>query len=240
MIYSKIRTNVHYAAAKFLGKFYHQYRRAESPGYPFMEENHLINLAQIAVRTKTLGPGTRSALWVQGCPFHCSGCNAPGWIPFIPAMSLALEEILELIDLDAIDGITLSGGEPMAQAAGLAALIRMARKRKDLDVICFTGYRYERLIKLPPNRGVPLLLQEVDVLIDGPFIQALNDSVGLRGSSNQRVIHLTTRLAEHDLETQPRKVEVTSDGRELIFVGIPTPGILSSIEETIETRGGGH
>jgi anaerobic ribonucleoside-triphosphate reductase activating protein len=207
---------------------------------PFMEENHVINIAQIVPRTKALGPGTRAALWVQGCPFHCPGCIAPDWIPFIPAIKLSPEEILEKIDLDAIDGITLSGGEPMEQAAGLAALIQLARRRKDLDLICFTGYRYERLVSNPPNRGVPELLQEVDVLIDGPFIQSLNDSVGLRGSSNQRVIHLTSRLREHDLESQSRRVEVTIRRGELALVGIPTPGILSSLEEASLTRLGGN
>jgi anaerobic ribonucleoside-triphosphate reductase activating protein len=155
-------------------------------------------------------------------------------------MELTPEKILEKIDLDSIDGITLSGGEPMEQAAGLAALIHLARRRKDLDLICFTGYLYERLVNNPPNRGVPELLQEVDVLIDGPFIQSLNDSVGLRGSSNQRVIHLTSRLREHDLESQSRRVEVTIRRGELALVGIPTPGILSSLEEASLTGIGGN
>jgi len=117
----------------------------------------------------------------------------------------------------------------MEQAAGLAALARLARRKKDLDLICFTGYRYERLLKNPPNNGVSELLAEVDVLIDGPFIQALNDTIGLRGSSNQRIIHLTSRLQEHDFESHTRNVEITVTDGELAFVGIPTPGILSAM-----------
>ena len=117
----------------------------------------------------------------------------------------------------------------MEQAAGLAALARLARQKKDLDLICFTGYRYERLLKNPPNAGVSALLREVDVLIDGPFIQSLNDSVGLRGSSNQRIIHLTSTLRGYDLESGARKVEITVTDGELAFIGIPTPGILSAM-----------
>lgn len=117
----------------------------------------------------------------------------------------------------------------MEQAAGLAALARLARRRKDLDLICFTGYRYERLLNDPPNAGVPELLAEVDVLIDGPFVQSLNDAVGLRGSSNQRVIHLTPRLKDYDLESIPRKVELTVTDGELVFIGIPTPGMQSAL-----------
>ena len=118
----------------------------------------------------------------------------------------------------------------MEQAAGLAALVRLARQKKDLNLICFTGYRYERLLTNPPNAGVRELLAEVDVLIDGPFIQSLNDSMGLRGSSNQRVIHLTTKLKDHDFETASRTIEITVRDGELAFVGIPTPGVLTALQ----------
>src|SRR5689334_6091937 len=188
-----------------------------------------LNIAAIAAHTQALGPGVRAAVWVQGCPLHCRGCLAPDWIPLLPATLMTPEQILAGLDLAGISGLTFSGGEPMAQAAGLAELARLARQKKDLDLICFTGYRYERLLKNPPNAGVSELLREVDVLIDGPFIQSLNDSVGLRGSSNQRIIHLTSRLREDDLESSARKVEITVTDGELAFIGIPTPGILSAM-----------
>jgi anaerobic ribonucleoside-triphosphate reductase activating protein len=194
-----------------------------------MKDTFQLNIAAIAARTRALGPGVRGVVWVQGCPLACRGCLAPEWIPFVPAMQLAPEEILEQIDLDCISGLTFSGGEPMAQAGGLAALARLARQKKELDLICFTGYRYERLLKDPPNEGVPDLLAEIDVLIDGPFVQALHDSIGLRGSSNQRIIHLTPKLKGYDLESQARKVEITITDGELGFIGIPTPEVLSAM-----------
>jgi anaerobic ribonucleoside-triphosphate reductase activating protein len=85
-------------------------------------------------------------------------------------------------------------------------------------------------LKNPPNNGVAELLEQVDVLVDGPFVQSLNDSVGLRGSSNQRVIHLTSRLNHHDFESQGRDIEITITNGELAFIGIPTPDILSAME----------
>lgn len=191
--------------------------------------DEILNIAAIAARTQALGPGTRAAIWVQGCPLKCPGCVAPEWIPFVLAMKLTPQEILERLDLDTITGLTLSGGEPMEQAAGLAALARLARAERELDLICFTGYRYERLVNNPPNSGVAALLAEVDVLIDGPFIQSLNDSKGLRGSSNQRIIHLTSKLREHDFESQTRNIEITITDGELAFIGIPTPGIMSAM-----------
>lgn len=191
--------------------------------------DQVLNVASLAAHTRALGPGTRAAVWVQGCPLKCPGCVAPEWIPFVPAMTLTPQEILDRLDLDAISGLTFSGGEPMEQAAGLAALARLARLKKDLDLICFSGYRYERLMKNPPNPGVAALLEEVDVLIDGPFIQSLNNSRGLRGSTNQRVIHLTSRLRSYDFESQTRAVEITITDGELAFIGIPTPEVMFAL-----------
>jgi anaerobic ribonucleoside-triphosphate reductase activating protein len=119
----------------------------------------------------------------------------------------------------------------MEQAAGLAALAHLARQKKELDLICFTGYRYERLVKNPPNHGVAALLEEVDILIDGPFVQSLNDSRGLRGSTNQRVIHLTSKLRSYDFESQTRAVEITITDGELAFIGIPTPDVMSALKK---------
>jgi len=192
-----------------------------------------LNVAAYSARTKALGPGIRAVIWVQGCPLHCPGCIAPNWIPFKPANVFSPEALLDKFDLEAIDGFTFSGGEPMEQAAGLACLAKLARRQKDLDIICFTGYRYESLLRNPPNPGVPELLQEVDLLIDGPYIQSQNDSIGLRGSKNQKLIHLSPRLKNDGLELQMRSVELTISDGELVLVGIPTPGIDKAIVQVM-------
>jgi len=190
----------------------------------------ILNIAAIASQTQALGPGTRAVVWVQGCPLHCPGCIAPDWIPFQTASILTPNEIVEMLDLQILDGLTFSGGEPMEQAAGLAAVARLIREKKDISLICFTGYRYERLVNNPPNAGIKDLLKEVDVLIDGPYIQTQNDSVGLRGSANQRIIHLTSRLRSYNLDSQKRRVEVTISDGELAFIGIPTLDIRSALD----------
>jgi anaerobic ribonucleoside-triphosphate reductase activating protein len=182
-------------------------------------------------KTTALGPGTRAAIWVQGCNLRCMGCISPDWIPFKPAIQLTPEQVVDSLLLDEITGLTFSGGEPMEQADALAEVVRLARQRRDLDVICFTGYRYETLLRKPANSGVPNLLQLVDVLIDGPYIEEQNDSVGLRGSQNQRVIYLTDRLKGYQLENQVRKIEFKIDDGSLTMVGIPTPSIASALTE---------
>jgi len=201
----------------------------------------MLNLAAYSPRTQALGPGLRAVIWVQGCPLNCLGCVSPAWIPFKPALQISPEEILEKFDLSVISGLTFSGGEPMEQANELASVAKLARGKKDINIICFTGYRYERLLIDPPNPGVAALLAEIDLLIDGPYVQAKSETIGLRGSSNQRFIHLTNRLADYDFASQKRTVEITFTNGQMEFIGIPTPSIkaamdkagLSAMERTI-------
>lgn len=188
-----------------------------------------LNIANMVAKTNALGPGLRAVIWVQGCRLHCPGCIAPDWIPFKPAMQLTPEEVVERLVSDDISGLTFSGGEPMEQAEALAQVAHLARQKKELDIICFTGYHYQTLFHRPPNAGVTRLLSLVDVLIDGPYDRSLNDSLGLRGSTNQRIIHLTDRLKQHAFESQVRQVELKIEEGALTLVGIPTPKIAAAL-----------
>ncbi len=196
-----------------------------------------LNVAATRVGTHALGPGRRSVVWVQGCPFHCAGCLAPEWIPDRAARHVDPAELAEELLADpGVTGLTLSGGEPMAQAAGLAALVRAARVQRDLSVICFTGYRLDRLRSRPPAPGVTELLGLLDVLIDGQYVAGLDDGKGLRGSSNQGVHHLTPRLAGcgYDFTGRPRTAEITVDGTTALLVGVPPPGLLAAFDSAVE------
>lgn len=193
----------------------------------------VLNVAAVTVGTRALGPGTRSAVWVQGCPLHCAGCMAPDWIPDIPARPVTAGRLAaELLADPGVSGLTFSGGEPMAQAAGLAAVALAARRQRDVDIICFTGLTLKTLRSHPPNTGTGDLLAQVDTLIDGPYVAALDDGTGLRGSSNQSVHHLTDRLAgmNHLFTTAPRKAEVRITDREVFVVGLPPAGLLTALD----------
>lgn len=195
-----------------------------------------LNLSAVQSRTRVLGPGVRMGVWVQGCPFQCAGCIAPEWMPQRVNHLVTPEQLaMRLLADPDIHGITLSGGEPMLQAGGLAAFVRSVRQQREVDVICFTGYRYARLQSSPPNPGVAGLLAEVDLLIDGPYVQSLNDGRGLRGSSNQVFHHLTERLRDFDPAQQPRQVEIYLQEGQAFLVGIPPLG-LSQAWEGIEWR----
>jgi anaerobic ribonucleoside-triphosphate reductase activating protein len=79
-------------------------------------------------------------------------------------------------------------------------------------------------------------LSFVDVLIDSPYIATLNNSHGLRGSSNQRIIHLTDRLKHLPLESQPRQVELKIEEGTLTMVGIPTPKIAAALDTLLNGK----
>ncbi|MGX1371862.1 anaerobic ribonucleoside-triphosphate reductase activating protein [Streptomyces canus] len=197
-----------------------------------------LNLAATHVGTEALGPGVRSVVWVQGCPFRCPGCIAPDWIPDRPARRAEPAALAaELLTDPRVTGLTLSGGEPMQQAAGLAELVRHARLIRDVSVVCFTGHRLERLRSDPPTPGVADLLARVDVLIDGRYVASLDDGRGLRGSSNQRVHHLTGRLAAcgYDFDARPRSAEIAVDGPETLLIGVPPPGLLDVFDTAVDT-----
>ncbi len=193
-----------------------------------------VNVAETCVGTRALGPGVRSVVWVQGCLLHCPGCIAPEWIPRKQARLVGPETLAaELLADDAVTGLTLSGGEPMLQAEALAATVRAARELRDVSVLCFTGYRLAELRERPPASGVAGLLGQLDALIDGPYVAAANDGLGLRGSSNQMVHHFTGRLADDGaaLAHGPRTAEIRVRDRSLLLVGVPPPGLAGSIDQ---------
>jgi anaerobic ribonucleoside-triphosphate reductase activating protein len=186
----------------------------------------MLNVAETCGSTRALGPGRRAVVWVQGCPFRCRGCLAPDWIPDRPARLVDVADLAgELLADPEVEGFTFSGGEPMAQPGALAALIRTARRRRPLSLVCFTGHRIEELRGRP---GPEELLREVDVLIDGRYVDARNDDRGLRGSANQRVHHLTGRLRGFPFDDGPRTAEIRLRGDEALMVGVPPKAVAAA------------
>lgn len=180
----------------------------------------MINILTLANNVKTLGPGNRMVIWVQGCPFNCKGCITPEGIPLEINKLISIEDLAsEIINDATITGLTFSGGEPFLQASKLTLLINKINKfRTDLNYICFSGYSYKELIWEEATE----LLKLLDLLIDGKYIGKLNNNLGLRGSINQNFIFLTEKLKSYEEEFihQPRKIDVRI-GKELQSIGIP-------------------
>jgi len=192
---------------------------------------HNLNVAAICQATAALGPGLRSVVWVQGCALNCPSCIAQDWIPF-KTVRIVDPEILanELLINHDVTGITISGGEPMLQAKGLLKLVQAVKSQRDINVLVYTGFRYENLMSIPPNNSVIPFINAIDALIDGPYIQKMNDNKGLRGSSNQRLIFLTEKLYGFQIDQTPRKVEVKVFDGQLFIVGVPDQASMHSFD----------
>lgn len=194
-----------------------------------------LNLASFVPETTVLGPGIRSVIWVQGCPFHCPGCIAPEWIENKPAKIINIDIMAQkILANEQVTGLTVSGGEPMIQAAALSQLIKLMRRKKDLDVICYTGFKYEDLAKKKSPPDIQEFLSQIDLLIDGPYVAKLNDNVGMRGSSNQRFHFLTDKIRYEEFEATPRKIEFFITEESLMLVGIPDQSSLKVFDSLME------
>ncbi|WP_232319293.1 4Fe-4S single cluster domain-containing protein [Kocuria turfanensis] len=156
-----------------------------------------LRVSHVVPVTEAEGPGRRFAVWIQGCSIRCRGCFNPHmWAKSggRPAEALALVDEADRSD---VEGITLLGGEPFEQAEGLAELAEAAQVR-GLSVMTFTGYLREDL-EARAARGddaVRRLLGATDLLVDGPYDDALPDLTRpWVGSTNQRFHFLTPRYA---------------------------------------------
>lgn len=127
-----------------------------------------------------------------------------------------------LLEDPSVTGITISGGEPMMQAQPLARMVKEARKQRDLNVICYTGFNLKTLRSGFPSNATELLAV-VDLLIDGPYVDSKNTGYGIRGSTNQTLHFLTKALTDHaeELVSGRRLPEIHLSRGKSIMVGIP-------------------
>ncbi len=177
-----------------------------------------LRLHQFLPYTRANGPGLRAAVWVQGCTLGCPGCfnpetHASAAGELVPVMRLC-ERIAVLAG--SIEGITISGGEPLQQLPAVTALLRGIRRSTSLSALLFTGFTWEevqRMGRRSPTAG-PEVLDYLDVLIAGRYDGSQRTATGLLGSVNKSVHYLTRRYGPADLEAVPEaEVILLPDGQ---------------------------
>lgn len=154
-----------------------------------------IRIAGLVPESFVDGDGIRFAIFMQGCRRNCAGCHNPETHDLNGGRLVDTDEIISAIKKNPLlDGITLTGGEPLLQIAAADELARAA-KNFGLSVWCYTGFTFESL----PPEAEPLLAH-VDVLIDGEFVEGLRDlDLQFRGSRNQRIIDLKKTRAQNKI-----------------------------------------
>ena len=202
-------------------------------------DGRLVRLHHYLDHTCALGPGNRAAVWLQGCKRRCPGCMTPESRDPNGGNLVRVEDIFARIaSLDDIEGVTISGGEPFLQVDALYTLLRLIRENTDLGVIIYTGYTFEELREMHDPKADAILDGLCDLLIDGGYVDALNDGVSLRGSSNQRVICLTDRYADciGQYQQTVRRVEIRQTPTGSQIIGIPERNMLESWESVFGQR----
>lgn len=165
------------------------------------------------------GPGARFVVWVQGCTLGCAGCFNPathvgsGPTTTVAEVTAALAAAARA---GAVEGLSLSGGEPMQQAPAALELL-LAARRLGLSTLMFSGYTRE---ELQAQALGPAVLAHLDVLVDGRYRPELRAGVDLRGSSNQRIHLLSGRYSEADVAATPEaEIRIAADGS-VVLTGV--------------------
>lgn len=161
-----------------------------------------VNLAGADIVEGAAGPGPRLVFWTQGCAKRCPGCINGPFLPATRARVTTVAEMIAVIPAYGIDGVTLSGGEPVLQAAALVPLLREVRDR-GLTVVCYTGYRVE---ELHACQVAGEFLSLIDLLIDGEYHQELPRAGVYQPSANQRLHFLSGRIAPREFSGCPETV----------------------------------
>jgi len=164
----------------------------------------------IEPRSRANGPGERFVVWLQGCTLGCAGCFNPDTHDARGGRAIDTEEILaQLAAARGVEGLTLSGGEPLQQPDAAHALLAGAREL-GLSTLVFSGYTEAEIRALPGGNAV---LAQVDVLVDGRYVAGDRLGRGLRGSANQRIVLVTHRHTRAEVEDTPEaEVRIARDG----------------------------
>ena len=168
------------------------------------------------------GPGVRAVIWVQGCSLRCAGCFNPETHPFEGGELVSAGDLFRRIQArgDTIEGITISGGEPLQQRGVLLTLLQQVKRATSLSVLLCTGYSWDELQQMPDAGS---LLACVDVLFAGRYQAARHLAHDLRGSANKTVHLLTGRYTLDDVHTAPvAEVFITPQGN-VVVSGIDPP-----------------
>lgn len=179
--------------------------------------------------TYAMGPGKRASLWVAGCPFRCKGCATPQFLEKDSGSDMRIAAVKRKID-DAVrkhgvTGMSFSGGEPFAQAEAVAEIARHARSR-GLSTLSWSGFTRKRLESINAPKGSAVLLAQLDVLIDGVYVEKRMDGDPLRGSSNQIIHLLTDRHSPSDFGERFIDVQCSVKDSAVVVNGVADTGPL--------------
>lgn len=190
----------------------------------------LLNVAGVLTCSYVNGPGKRFVLWVQGCTIGCKGCFNKELQPYskkyiVEPIHFA-QEISQIAIRNGCEGFTISGGEPFQQSKAVNILIKQLKNNK-FTIICFTGYTYDKLRK-SRNQDIQDILNNIDVLIAGPYNQANHHKLVWFDNADKKIIFLTNAYSKSDF-VEVASCEYILDMEGIIYSGFRDVGENESI-----------
>jgi anaerobic ribonucleoside-triphosphate reductase activating protein len=165
------------------------------------------------------GPGARYVIWVQGCSLHCPGCFNPQTHALNIGDRISPSELWSNIQNSKkkIEGVTISGGEPLQQLNPVLELARIIKANSTLSIILFSGFSFTEIKKM---ELFPELVKNLDVLIAGRFIEEKRIASRLSGSSNKTIHFFTDKYTMKDIEAVPEAEVIIDPSGEIVISGI--------------------
>ncbi len=193
----------------------------------------------IVSTSRCLGPGNRFVIWVQGCERNCFNCFSPKTQSIgSGGVEITIDDIFfDILKVKGINGVTISGGEPFLQVEELMGLVLKIKNETHLDIMIYTGYTLEELY-LKNSSSILSILENIDILVDGEYIDDKNSNSIYRGSDNQKFHFLSDKYIKYReklYSTKNRTVEFDI-GDSVFIVGIPPKedqNILKNIDKAI-------
>lgn len=176
----------------------------------------------VVPRSAANGPGQRFVIWSQGCALACPGCFNPETHTAAGGVTRTVDELVdEVLAEPNLEGVTLTGGEPLEQPAAVAAFCAALRARADLGVIVLTGFTRAEIEADPAKAAA---VEGADLVVAGRFNQRLEVGAGLRGSANKVYWDRTGRYRPDELGAVPEmEVIIGADGM-VTVTGMAAPG----------------
>lgn len=148
-----------------------------------------LYIMEVMEQTMADGPGFRTSIYCAGCEHHCPGCHNPQSWNRNNGHKMSIDDLMRIIKDDDLSNVSFSGGDPFYQVEGFTELARRIKAETRKTIWCWTGFTIE---EIRADEHLAMMLPYIDVLVDGPYIESLRDTqLHFRGSSNQRIIHLT-------------------------------------------------
>lgn len=160
------------------------------------------------------GPGNRFVIWTQGCNLKCPGCFNPETHDHNGGYLIETDELFQqIVSVKGIEGISVSGGEPMLQVEAFYELLNRIRAETNLSVLIYSGFDYED-IKKDENKSI--VLDICDILIVGRYDEQLKSNRSLRSSENQKIYFYTNRYTIADLPDIDGEIVIDDKGKVIV------------------------